>query len=151
MITRPLELASWLRAEPRSFDWLFFVNGGFIVLFFSLFGSKFVLAPALGLDFQLPAAVGAEAAALAPTSHISVTDSGQIFADNGVRTLEQLPDWLRNEARKAKEPVLLIRASKEVRVSLLTQIASAATQAGFARVMFAAVEPSSAAGASTGR
>ena len=32
MITRPLDLASRLRPEPRSFDWLFYVNGGVIVL-----------------------------------------------------------------------------------------------------------------------
>ena len=151
MITRPLELAARLRAEPHSLDWLFFVNGGLIVLFFALFGSKFVLAPALALNVQLPSVVGAEAAALAPTSFISVTDAGQIFADDGLRSIEQLPDWLRNEAKKAKEPVLLIRASREVKVSLLTQIVSAASQAGFARVMSAAVEPKSATGANPRR
>ena len=48
MITRPLELSSRLRPEPRTFDWVFYVNGGLIVLFFSLFGSQFVLAPGLG-------------------------------------------------------------------------------------------------------
>ena len=32
MITRPLDLASKLRPEPRNFDWLFFVNAGLLSL-----------------------------------------------------------------------------------------------------------------------
>ena len=32
MITRPLDIAAKLRPEPRNFDFLFFVNGGLLVL-----------------------------------------------------------------------------------------------------------------------
>lgn len=140
MISRPLDLASRLRPEPRSFDWLFLVNGGLIVLFFQLFGSPFVLAPGLALKLQLPEVAGAEAAAVAPTSFIHVTDSGQIFAD-GVRTIDQLPEWLRAEAKRFKQPILMIMASHDVRITLLTEITTAAKQAGFADVMTAATEP----------
>jgi|APGre2960657468_1045069.scaffolds.fasta_scaffold237221_2 biopolymer transport protein ExbD len=140
MITRPLDLAARLRPEPRHFDWLFYVNAGLIGLFFALFGSPFVLAPGMPLNFELPAATGAEAAAAAPTSVVSVTDSGQIFAD-GLRTLEQLQDWLREEARKHREPVLVVRVGRAVPISLLAQIANAAVEAGFRRVLSAAVEP----------
>ena len=31
MITRPLDLASKMRPEPRNFDWLFYVNAGLLV------------------------------------------------------------------------------------------------------------------------
>ena len=54
MITRPLDLAAKLRPEPRRFDALFYVNVGVLALFFLVFGSRFVLAPGLGLDFKLP-------------------------------------------------------------------------------------------------
>ena len=54
MITRPLDLASKLRPEPRSLDALFYVNVGVLALFFTMLGSRFVLAPGLGVDFQLP-------------------------------------------------------------------------------------------------
>jgi len=54
MITRPLDLASKLRPPPRDFDFVFLVNGGLIVMFFMLFGSRFVLAPGLGVDFIMP-------------------------------------------------------------------------------------------------
>lgn len=49
MITRPLDLASRLRPPPRGLDWLFVMNVALVALFFSLFGSRFVLAPGLGL------------------------------------------------------------------------------------------------------
>ena len=147
MITRPLDLASRLRTEPRSLDWLFFMNGGLIVVFFMLFGSQFVIAPALGSDFQLPAESGAVAEARSPTSFISVTDSGQIFAGDGLRSLAQLPGWLRDQAKLARrQPVLLVRASKGVKFSLLTEITTAARATGFVGVMYAAVEPSGIAG-----
>lgn len=143
MITRPLDLASKLQPEPRSFDWLFFVNAGFIALFFSLFGSKLVLAPALGVDFQLPAEAGAIAEARSPTSFVSVTSSGQIFAGDGLRTIAQLQGWLRDQVRAEKRPpVLLVRASRGVRIEILTEITSVARAAGFVGVLFAAVEPS---------
>jgi biopolymer transport protein ExbD len=142
MITKPLDLASRLRPEPRNFDWLFYVNAGLIGLFFALFGSSFVLAPGMSLEFRLPQASGATASAASPTSVVSVTDSGQIFAD-GLRTLDQLSDWLKKEAAKSREPVLVVRASREVRVSLLAEIANTASAAGFKRVLSAAVEPES--------
>jgi biopolymer transport protein ExbD len=84
--------------------------------------------------------VGAEAAAVAATSFIRITDSGQIFAGDGLRSIEQLPEWLRTEAKKVRQPVLMVIASREVRISLLTEITSAAGQAGFVQVMSAAVE-----------
>ena len=68
MITRPLDLASKLRPPPRNLDMLFLVNGGLLVLFFMLFGSRFVLSPGLGVDFRLPVMAGALANATATTS-----------------------------------------------------------------------------------
>ena len=54
MITRPLDLASRLRPPPRNFDVFFYVNLGLMVLAFTVLGSRFVLAPGFGVDFQLP-------------------------------------------------------------------------------------------------
>ena len=140
MITRPLDLASKLRPEPRSFDFLFYVNGGLIVIFFSLFGSRFVLAPGLGVDFQIPKMSGALAGAAATDRFISVLPSGQIFAD-GLLNMSQLREWLKVEAKKLRQPSLLVRASADVPFSQLTEIVSAAHAAGFT-VILGAEEPS---------
>src|SRR5581483_9302912 len=141
MITRPLDLAARLRPAPRSLDALFFVNAGLLVLFFSLFGSKFVLAPSLGADFRVPEMKGATRDARPATHHVSVTDSGGIFAPDGKLTMDQLAGWLRDEAPKQKDPVLLVQASRAVPFSLITDIARAAKAAGFVDVRFAVEEP----------
>ena len=138
MITRPLEIASRLRPEPRNFDWLFLVNGGLILLFFTLFGSPFVLAP--GLELTVPKVAGAAASARSPTHVIRVTDTGQILAGGGVRSMAQFPEWLRAEGRKVKDPVLLVIANQDVRFGILAEVANAAGREGF-QVLQAAVEP----------
>lgn len=142
MITRPLDLAAKLRPEPRSFDFLFFVNGGLIALFFVLFGSRFVLAPGLGVSFELPEMTGARAGAATTETVISVRPSGQIFAANGLLNLAQLREWLKAEAQKSKQPSLLVRASAEVPMTELTDIVSVAREAGYTRVVLGAEEPS---------
>lgn len=132
MITRPLDLASKLRSAPRSFDWLFIANGGLIVLFFSLFGSRFVLSPGLGVDFELPQVPGANADARLTTHVITVVNAGQIFVGDGVRGIDQLQDWLNAQAKTEKRPALLVRASNGVPTSITARILGMAHTAGFA-------------------
>lgn len=144
MITRPLDLASRLRTDPRSLDWLFYVSGGLIVLFFYLFGSQFILSPGLGVSFELPQVQGANAGAQTTTHVITVVSAGQILAGDGMRTADQLQDWLNAQAKTVKKPSLLIRASKNVPAGILARIFGMAHAAGF-NVVFAAEEQSSAA------
>ena len=139
MITRPLDLASRLRPEPRSTEALFYVNAGLIVLFFALFGSRFVLAPGLGVDFRLPKLAGANANAKAPTHVISVTNSGQIFASDGLQKMDELTAWLMKQGAATRAPVLLVRIGTNVPTSLAAEIFSSARRAGF-EIIWAAEE-----------
>jgi biopolymer transport protein ExbD len=151
MITRPLDLASKLRPEPRNFDWLFFVNAGLLLLAFSVFCSRFVLAPGISVDFQLPTAVGATEGALRTTHTIDIRGDGQILTDDGFRSMEELKDWLRIQASATKSPVLLVRAeSGKVSLATATEISSAAKKAGF-QVLVAADEPGRAANPKSGK
>ncbi len=135
MITRPLDLASKLRPPPRSLDALHFVNVLALGLFFFLFGSRFVLAPGLGLNFELPQLIGANAAAAQTTHAINVQPSGLVFTgDAGLLDANSLRVWLNREAektRKKKTPSLLIIAEKGVSLEILTRINGAAHDAGF--------------------
>jgi biopolymer transport protein ExbD len=144
MITRPLELASKLRPEPRYFDWIFFINAGLVVLFFSLFGSRFVLAPGIGVEFLLPQVAGADANARPATHYVTVVNAGQIFAGDGLRNREQLRAWLTAEAKKEKQPSLLVQANQSVSVSIALDIAGLAKEAGF-EVRVAAIDAASIA------
>ena len=131
MLTRPLDLASRLRPPPRATDWLFVANVALLALFFVLFGSRFVLAPGLGVDFRLPSVAGASAGAR-PASHvISVLDSGQVFTPDGLTSVPALGPWLKVQAGRVESPTLLVRAGAGVPTSVLAEVASAAHGAGF--------------------
>ncbi len=146
MITRPLDLASRLQKEPKNFDVLFYVNAGLLVLYFFLFGSRFVLAPGLGVDFRVPTLPGADAGAAMTTSYVSVLRDGQIFTTDGRLDLVQLREWLKGEAAKYKSPSILIQADAAVTVSDLNEISSAARDAGFVKIVVAADPPRKAKG-----
>jgi len=141
MITRPLDLASKLRPEPRAFEYVFFINVALIFGFFSVLGSRFVLAPGLGVDFQMPKLSGAVAGASPTDRYISVLPTGQIFVADGLLNMSQLRLWLSAEAKKLRQPSLLVRASAGVPLAQLTEIVSAAREAGFSRVVWGAEEP----------
>ncbi len=151
MITRPLDLAARLRPEPRSFDALFFVNVGLIVLLFTLHGSQFVLGPGVGVDFRLPEMAGARAGARATTHYVRVVNAGQIFAGDGLRDLPQLKVWLADQARTVREPSLQIQASEGVPMSIVTDIVSAAHEAGFTTHLAAAEPVAPGSRGATGR
>lgn len=137
MITKPLDLASRLRLPPASLNPLFVVNVGLLVLFFQILGSRFVLAPGLAADFSMPRVAGASLSAATPTCAIRVMNSGQIFTDDGIRTVSELAVWLHTQFRSARErgipaPNLLLIASGNVPTSLTAKLSSLAAEAGFA-------------------
>jgi biopolymer transport protein ExbD len=148
MITRPLDLASRLRRAPRSADWVFYVNIGLIVLFFALFGSRFVLSPALavnGENLRLPP-VPEGAASLLPSSlMISVKANGQKFVvPNGLVSHEQLQAWMAERAQRTPGATILVRADRGVDFDEVAQISAAAEKAGLICIL--AAEPAKADG-----
>jgi biopolymer transport protein ExbD len=141
MITHPLELASKLRPPPRSYDAWFFVNGGLIVLFFFLFGSRFVLAPGLGVNFRLPEMAEARAGAAQTTVVISLPRSDMVLADDGMLDYAQLRGWLAARGRRDKGLALLVRADRRVPLEDLEIIAEMAADAGFTGGVQWAMDP----------
>jgi biopolymer transport protein ExbD len=138
MIARPLDLASRLRPPSHGMGSLHYVNVILLVIFFSLLGSRFVLSPGLGIDFELPTLDGARAGAAQTPYYINVLRSGQIFTDDGLVDMGQLDGWLKARAARELHPTLLIRASSEVSLSELVEIRGAARAAGFGKVLIGA-------------
>ena len=138
MIARPLDLSSRLRPPPQGMGALHYVNVGLLGLFFALFGSRFVLSPGLGVDFELPQVSGAQAGAAQTPYYINVRRSGQIFTDDGLVDMGQLHDWLKTRATGQSRPTLLVRASSGVTLSELVAIQGAARDAGFGKVLIGA-------------
>jgi biopolymer transport protein ExbD len=71
---------------------------------------------------------------------VSVVNSGQIYTSDGLRKLSELKDWLAQNAKGARSPLLLVRGSADVPMSVLADISSAAAATGF-DVLWAASEP----------
>jgi biopolymer transport protein ExbD len=142
MITRPLDLASRLQPEPRNFDAFFFVNVGMVALFFSLFGSQFVLSPGV----ELPSIAGARASGAGATSFLKVLASGQLLTNGGLLPDAQLSTWLKTEAHRVQRPVLLIEADRRATAGQLTTIINLARSAGFLDPILAAEDSASTDG-----
>ena len=148
MIARPLDLAAKLRPEPRNFDGIFFVNVGLIGLFFSLFGSQFVLSPGIGVDFQMPRFAGAAEGAAVTTHRVTLTGAGTIITDVGPKDMIGLREWLKREARNPKflHPRLNLIVDASVPTGRVNEVMEAAREAGFL-VLIAADVPTAGSSA----
>jgi len=146
MITRPLDLSSRLRAAPRNFDVLFYVNVGLIAFMFVLFGSRFVLSPGLGVDFKVPTMDGALGAAVPTDVVIAVKGSDLAFVEGAKVDSAGLRRWLIGRAQGRPGLRLLVQADASLSTKDLTDIYEMAREAGFAAVQIAAEprEPASA-------
>jgi hypothetical protein len=153
MIARPLDLASRLSPQPRSFDSLFYVNICALVLFFFSFGSRFVLAPGLVLGGDALAVEGTRTGAVKTTSSLRILSGGQMFTDDGLLEQGGLKRWLGEQVQKAKSKpdsmsnraVLLLIAEPHVTLDELARLYSLAKSAGFDDCVIAANNASPAA------
>jgi biopolymer transport protein ExbD len=141
MITRPLDLESRLSPPPRDFNAVAWVNVGLIVLFFSLLGSRFVLAP--GLLVELPV-VEPASVALVPTSVvIGYRRDNVILFEGGMYTLAELRGHLERFARKYPGSVLQVNADQQVSTQALADLGAMAASVGFSRMLLAGNQPAS--------
>ena len=143
MITRPLDLESKLNAPPRDLDMMFWVNVGVVMLFFSLLGSRFVLAPGLqvqvaGGEFSLPEInVTTQVAA---TVVVSYRRDDMVIFEGGTYARNDVRSRLTQYAKDHPGSVMLLRCDKAVSVQGYVVLCEMAREAGFASVVLA-VEP----------
>lgn len=140
MITRPLDLASRLRPAPRGLDALFYVNVGALALFFAVFGSRFVLAPGLAVDFALPRASAAGTAARITDLVIAVPASDMAVVEGAVLDFKALEVWLKKrggEDAGGRSRRLLVQASASLPARDLATLYAMAADAGFDGVLIA--------------
>lgn len=138
MITRPLNLSSRLRPPPRGFEFLFFVNGGLIALFFVLFGSRFVLSPGLGVDFAVPVLPDALAGAVSTDVVVAVKGADMAFVEGAKVNFAGLRQYLIERAGGRAMMRLLVQADAGLTIRDLAEVYDMAREAGFASVQIAA-------------
>ena len=141
MITRPLELESRLSRPPRDLDFVAWVNVAVVVLFFSLLGSRFVLAPGLligtdGEKFELsktPAPQYARTASIV----VSYRRDDVILFEGAIIKLPELQQRLADYAKKHPGQVLLLIADRHVTLDAVAKLSEMARSLGFAYVQTA--------------
>ena len=144
MITRPLELQARLSPAPRDLDFFAWVNVGVVVLFFSLLGSRFVLAPGLLIGagnegFQLPAGSGQQSVTTASVV-VSYRQDDVILFEGAIVKLPELKQRLEAYAKDHPGEILLLLADKHVSAQAVTDLSVMARSAGFAYVLMAGGE-----------
>lgn len=150
MITQPLELASKLRSPPRDFDVFFWANAALIVLFFSLAGSQFVLAPGVPVgvgqspeDSALVLPEMKATTAGAASVVVSYRRDEMILFEGGIYEFGNFRTVLEAYAKKHPGASLLVRVDKQVSMQGFLALCDLARGAGFANVLVAA-EPAPA-------
>jgi hypothetical protein len=58
-----------------------------------------------------------------------------------MKTLSELPAWLKSEAMLAKKPVLLVLAGVDVPVESITRVYGMASEAHFSEIVLGAQQP----------
>ncbi len=138
MITRPLDLAARMRTAPRGLDALFYVNVGALAVFFLVFGSRFVLAPGLAVDFVLPQVGAAAISARTTDLVIAVPASNLAVVEGAVLDFKSLGVWLRaHSGGPTAGRRLLVQASASLPTRDLAALYALAADAGMAGVLIA--------------
>jgi len=141
MITRPLDLEARLNRAPRDLDVMHWISVAAVALFFSLAGSRFVLAPGLlvGKDeFALPRPGSAMRNLRTAPVVVSYRRDNVILFGGGVyKRLEEMRGPLESHAREHPGAILLVLADQQVSILSLTRLAEMALASGFAGVQLA--------------
>lgn len=144
MITRPLDLESRMSPPPRDFNAVAWVNVGLIVLFFSLLGSRFVLATGVLVGvgeagvIELPSVDPASMSTAATPVVVSYRRDNVILFDGGMYSLTELRKHMEVYAKSNPGSVLLVRADKQVSNQALSDLYVMAGSVGFRNVLLAA-------------
>ena len=147
MITRPLELESRMSPPPRDLDFVAWVNVGMIVLFFSLLGSRFVLAPGLLVGLGEPGAVELPNIGTASQGYdkasvvVSIRSDRVILFDGGMYSLSELRKHMAGYIKSHPGAVMLVKADRQVSVQAFADLSEMARSVGFEHVILGG-EPS---------
>lgn len=136
MITRPLDLESRLSPPPRDFTAVAWVNAGVIALFFSLLGSRFILAP--GLLIELPKADPASITVVPTSTVIHYDRDNVIMFEGGIYTLAELRPRLAEYARQHPATIVQVNADKQVSAQAMTNLGGLVRSFGLEYVLMSA-------------
>jgi biopolymer transport protein ExbD len=128
MITQPLDLARHLRPAPRNFDLYFYFNVGLLVLFLSLFVTRFVLAP--GMPISVPEMNGAVEWARTTGRVVNLQRDNRVLFEGGRYTVDGFQRRLAEMVAAQGTTRLLLRVDRQTSAQALVTVVAVATGAG---------------------
>ncbi|HEY0862923.1 MAG TPA: biopolymer transporter ExbD [Lacunisphaera sp.] len=129
---------------PRDLNAVAWVNVGLIVLFFSLLGSRFVLATGVLVEvgeagaIELPSVNPASASTAATSVVVSYRRDNVILFEGGMYSLAELRRHMQAYTKNNPGSVMLVRADKQVSNQALADLFAMAGAVGFKNVLLAA-------------
>lgn len=141
-LSRPFELHQILTPPERRLDAAAMMDVLLIALFISLLGSRFIFAPGVTADLQLPTTaqdlpgVAVDAVLVV----LNAKDENMHIFNDSVYRLSALPQALEeyvSDEGEGQNAVLLLKVDAGVPSGTLFQITEFARKAGFAQVQFA--------------
>lgn len=143
MITRPLDLLSRLNRPARDLDVMHWISVIVVMVFFTLVGSRFVIAPGLLIggneaEFGLPRlGGGAQYLATAPVVVGFRRDNVILFEGGVYKRLVDLAGPLQAAGRRHRGEILHVMADRQVSVVLVAELSELAIKSGFGGVHMA--------------
>lgn len=138
MITRPFDLEARMSPPPRDLNFFAWVNVGVIALFFSLLGSRFILAPGLligvatdGTSAPAQTAVSAGAAYVV----VSYQRDNVILFEDGIYSVVELRKQMEAYIKKHPGAVMQVNADRQVSWQAILDLCTMAKAVGFAYVL----------------
>ncbi len=136
--SRPLQLERELSAPDRGLDVAPLIDILVIALFFSLLGSRFILAP--GVQIDLPS-VSATSISNVPTAAVlTIRSDNMLLFEGSIHTVGSFEAAMRTyfADKGLSDAVLLVKPNKDVSMQTFLYVCEIARNAGFQKVHIAA-------------
>lgn len=132
MISRPLDLESRMSPPPRDLNFVAWVNVGLIMLFFSLLGSKFVLATGvpIGTDALVMGVSGTNAI-------VKYRGPNMVLFNDGIYTMADLRKQMERYIKEHPGAVVLLEIDGQAPVQAFVDLSHLAKELGYANLVLA--------------
>lgn len=136
--SRPLQLERELAAPDNRMDIAPLLDVLLIAFFFSLLGSRFILAP--GVQIELPSVSASEISGVPTAAVLTIRSDNMLLFEGHIHTIGSFEAAMRTYFgdKGLADAVLLVKPSKDVSMQTFLYVCEIARRAGFAKVHIAA-------------
>lgn len=140
-LTQPLGLQQALQPLNGNLNPVALIDVGLIALMFVILGSRFILAPGIGMDIggkpELPESTGQQLPGVPVVKVMTIKDLSAILYQGRFYTLGDLEQIAQSQSAPVESGILLVRMNRNVAVDTLFRVSDWARDVGFDAVQIA--------------